>query len=139
MAIYHCITGKYKNMKKEGLQTFACQPIPIFFFLMVAGASVSGCGIGIESAGGKNKITSFKIISNSLHSFRIKMTVIFIFFRFSACWWSQCKIWIRTLPTIQHSRHFTQILLRAWTKVRFAVYWTKKSSKESPIELSTSK
>ena len=50
-------------MKKEGLQTFACQPIPIFFFLMVAGASVSGCGIGIESAGGKNKITSFKIIS----------------------------------------------------------------------------
>ena len=49
-------------MKKEVLQAFACQPIPIFFFLMVAGASVSGCGIGIESAGGKNKITSFSTL-----------------------------------------------------------------------------
>ena len=50
-------------MKKEVFQTFPCQPIPIFFFLMVAGASVGGCGIGIESAGGKYKITSFNIIS----------------------------------------------------------------------------
>ena len=127
-------------MKKEVFQTFPCQPIPIFFFLMVAGASVGGCGIGIESAGGKYKITSFKIISKlNLLFFIIKMTVIFIFFRFSACWWSQCKIWIRTLPTILHSWHITQILLRAWTKVRFAVYWTKKSSNKSPIKPSTSK
>ena len=129
-------------MKKEVFQTFPCQPIPIFFFLMVAGASVSGCGIGIESAGGKNKITSFDITSKlkvPWHSLRIKIIVIFIFFRFSACWWSQCKIWIRTLPTILHSWHITQILLRAWTKVRFAVYWTKKSSNKSPIKLSTSK
>ena len=130
-------------MKKEVFQTFPCQPIPIFFFLMVAGASVGGCGIGIESAGGKYKITSFNTISKlksiPLHFVIIEMTVIFIFFRFSACWWSQCKIWIRTLPTILHSWHFTQILLRAWTKVRFTIYWTKKSSKESPIKPSTSK
>ena len=131
-------------MKKEVFQTFPCQPIPIFFFLMVTGASVSGCGIGIETGGGKYKITSFIITSNvkqtvPWHSLRIKITVIFIFFRISACWWSQCKIWIRTLPIILHSWHLTQILLRAWTKVRFAIYWAKKSSKESPIKPSTSK